>query len=123
MTTKEVARNEWAIFFDTFSKQHEGWLATLEVFADELGAQTEALDLPFEGISLDSEDKPESLVINMGTSNADHVSHLVKRPTHVWLQQTAAGADDSVEIEAEDEQKVLLRFRSPMRPELVDAMV
>jgi Family of unknown function (DUF5335) len=123
MRTKEVTRNEWNSFFNIFSKQHEGWLATLEVFGDEIGAQTEAVELPFEGISLNSEDKTESLVINFGKPSADHVSHTVERPSHVWLRETDEGAHDSLEIEEEGNQKTLLRFRSPVLPELVDGIV
>ncbi len=123
MSTREVTRNEWTSFFDVFSKQHEGWIASLEVFGDEVGAQTEAVELPFEGISISTEDEPQSLVINLGRATEDHVSHTVERPRHVWLKQTEAGADDSLEIVQENNQKTLLRFRSPVRPEFVDGIV
>ena len=39
MRTREVTRNEWTSFFDVFSKQHEGWIASLEVLGDQVGAQ------------------------------------------------------------------------------------
>jgi hypothetical protein len=45
------------------------------------------------------------------------------RPRHVWLRQTEEGANDSLEIVEEGNQKTLLRFRSPMLPELVDGVV
>jgi len=123
MSTREVTRNEWTSFFDVFSKQHEGWIASLEVFGEEVGAQAEAVELPFEGISINTEDEPHSLVINLGRATADHVSHTVERPRHVWLKQTEEGADDSLEIVEENNQKTLLRFRSPVRPEFVDGIV
>lgn len=123
MSTREVTRNEWTNFFDVFSKQHEGWIASLEVLGDEVGAQTEAVELPFEGISVSGEDEPQSLVINLGTRAEDHISHTIERPRHVWLRQTEDGANDSLEIVEEGNQKTLLRFRSPMLPELVDGIV
>jgi hypothetical protein len=122
MSTTEITRNEWTSFFDVFSKQHEGWIASLEVLGDQIGAQAEAVELPFEGISV-SDDKPQSLVINLGRTPEDHVSHTVERPRHVWLRRTEEGANDSLEIVEEDNQKTLLRFRSPMLPELVDGIV
>jgi len=79
--------------------------------------------LPFEGISVSAEDEPQSLVINLGRTTEDHVSHTVERPRHVWLKQTESGADDSLEIVQENNQKTLLRFRSPVRPEFVDGIV
>jgi len=36
MPTQEIPRAQWATFLDTFTQQHEGWLATLEVFAPDL---------------------------------------------------------------------------------------
>jgi hypothetical protein len=123
MSTREVSRNEWTSFFDVFSKQHEGWIASLEILGDEVGAQAEAVELPFEGISVSAESEPQSLVINLGRTAEDHVSHTVKRPRHVWLRQTEEGANDSLEIVEEGSQKTLLRFRSPMLPELVDGIV
>jgi len=79
--------------------------------------------LPFEGISVGAEDEPQSLVINLGRTAEDHISHTIERPRHVWLRQTEEGADDSLEIVEEDNKKTLLRFRSPMLPELVDGIV
>ena len=98
MSTREVTRNEWTSFFDVFSKQHEGWIASLEILGDEVGAQAEAVELPFEGISVSAKGEPQSLVINLGRSAEDHISHTVERPQHVWLRQTEEGANDSLEF-------------------------
>ena len=35
MPTREIPRDEWNAFFETFSKQHEGWLVILRSFADD----------------------------------------------------------------------------------------
>jgi hypothetical protein len=124
MPTQEIPREQWNNFFNSFSRQHEGWLATIEVFATDSGAQQEVSDVAFEGISLDSHnDKSGAVVINVGKTPADHVSHRIDHPVHIWLQQTEAGADAALEIEAEDDSKTLLRFRSPMLPEFVDGVV
>src|ERR1043166_8178568 len=123
MISKEVRRSDWREFFDRFSKQHEGWLATLEVLVDGDDAQAEAVGLPFEGISLNAKDKPESLVINFGRTAVDHVSHTIERPDHIWLTQTAEGADDSLEID-HDEQKTFLRcLCSTISADVVDVIV
>ena len=112
MSTREVTRNEWPSFFETFSKQHEGWLATLEIIGDEVGDQPEAVELRFEGISLNSDAEPESLILNFGNSPEDHISHWIERPQHVWLKETAEGVQDSLEIEEDENQKTLIRFRA-----------
>ena len=124
MATQEILRTDWSDFFDTFSRQHEGWLATLEIFAIDVGAQQEVQELPFEGVSLSSEpDKSGSIVIGFGKTPEEHISHTVNNPAHIWLQQTTDGANAALEIESQDQSKTLLRFRSPMPSEFVDGVV
>jgi hypothetical protein len=124
METREIPHDEWRSFFDVFSRQHEGWLANLEVFGPEIGAQEEAHQLPLEGVTIASGDnEPEAISISLGNAPEDHVSHTVLEPAHVWLEQTADGANTALEIESADETKALLRFRSALPPEMVDGMV
>ena len=119
MSTQEIPREQWNNFFDSFSRQHEGSLASLELMSRDLGAQEEAAELSFEGISLNSDtQETAAIVINLAKAPADHVSHMIDHPKHVWVQRTDDGADASLEIESEDDAKTLLRFRSPMLPEL-----
>jgi hypothetical protein len=124
MPTKEIPREEWSNFFDVFSRQHEGWLATLEIFGPEVGAQEEAHELPLEGISISSEGSGgTAIAISLGKTPEDHVTHTVTTPEHVWLEQTSGGANAALEIESEDQNKALLRFRSALLPEMVDGVV
>ncbi|MGH9874786.1 MAG: DUF5335 family protein [Pyrinomonadaceae bacterium] len=115
METREIPRNEWTSFFDTFNQQHQGWLATLEVFGPEVGAQEEAHDLPLEGVTLASDGSElEAIAISLGTTPEDHLSHTVVSPSHVWFEQNAQIANGALEIEAADDTKTLVRFRSPL---------
>jgi hypothetical protein len=124
MSTKEIPREEWTRFLDTFSRQHEGWLATLEILGADIGAQQEARDLPLEGITATSSDaESQSIAINLGQTPEDHVTHTIPAPTRVWLEQTSAGANAALEIESADEVKTLLRFRSALPADMVDGVV
>jgi hypothetical protein len=124
MATQEIPRDEWKTFLDRFSRQHEGWLATLEVLSADLGAQKEARDLPLRGITATSRDSAsETIAISLGKTPEDHVTHTITGPTHVWLEQTSQGANAALEIESADEVKTLLRFRSALPPEMVDGVV
>src|SRR6266567_4551245 len=121
MLAQEIPPPEWTSFFDSFSRQHHGWLATLEVFGSEVGAQEEAHELPLEGVSVASErEAAESITISLGKTPEDHVSHTINQPAHVWLEQTSERVNAALEIESEDKSKTLLRFRSPVPPEFVD---
>jgi hypothetical protein len=124
MPTQEIPREDWSNFFDVFSRQHEGWLASLEVFGPEVGAQEEAHQLPFEGISIASGGNgADAIAINLGKTPEDHVTHTITKPEHVWLEQTDGGANAALEIESENQNKALLRFRSALPPEMVDGVV
>jgi len=123
MEIREIPRSEWKSFFDVFGRQHEGWLATLEVAGPET-AQPASGEFPLKGVALTSVvGESEGIMINLGKAPKDHVKHTVIEPTHVWLVQTPEGADAGLEIASADDTKTLLRFRSPVLPELVDGVV
>ena len=124
MKTKEIPKNEWPEFFDSFSRQHEGWLATLEILGSEIGAQVEGRELAFEGITDEwDETEGDTIMIMTGAKANDHITHSITRPTRVSLEQTDEGADAALAIKSADGVTALLRFRSPILPELVDGIV
>jgi hypothetical protein len=122
--TTQIARNEWPSFFDGFSRQHEGWLVTLEIFQPDIGAQVEERDLALEGVTaeLGNGDK-DKIEIMIGGKPNQHVTHTVLNPVEVSLEHTEDGANHALAIKSADDALTLLCFRSPMRPEMVDAMV
>ena len=123
MQTKQIKPSEWPAFFDSFSRQHEGWLATLEILGPEIGAQIQEHDLPFEGITDEwDEIKGNTIMIMTGGEPDDHVTHTISHPTEVSLEQTDEGADAALAIKSEDGVMALLRFRSPVLPEMVDSI-
>jgi Family of unknown function (DUF5335) len=123
MPTQEIPHKEWTTFLDTFSQQHEGWLSTLEIFGTDIGAQQEARNLPLEGITTSKTGEPEEIVISLGKSAEDHVTHTVTNPSRIWLEQTSQGANAALEIESADDVKTLLRFRSALPADMVDGVV
>jgi len=123
MQTKEIPKTEWTWFFDSFSRKHEGWLANVEVFGSDIGAQVEEQELELEGITDEwDEIKGNTITIMAGRERDDHITHSISRPTQVSLEQTDEGADAALAIRSDDGTTTLLRFRNPMLPELVDAI-
>ena len=124
MKTKRIPRSDWPQFFDSFSRQHEGWLATLEIFATEIGAQVEEHEMALEGIVDEwNEALGNQIIIMMGAKRDDHITHTVAHPTNVSLEQTDEGADVALAITSEGGAVTLLRFRSPTLPAMVDGIV
>ena len=123
MKTKEIPRNEWREFFEIFSRQHEGWLVTLEILGSEIGAQVEERKLAFEGV-VDEGDEVQGheILMMFGAEPDDHITHSISNPTTVSLEQTDEGADVALAIKSADGVTALLRFRSAVLPELADAV-
>lgn len=123
MKTKEIARTEWPKFFDSFSRQHEGWLVTLEILGAEIGAQVEERGLAFEGIVAEGDEvQGHEILMMFGAMPDDHITHSISNPATVSLQQTDEGADAALAIKSADGVTALLRFRSAVLPETVDAV-
>ena len=124
MKTREIPENEWAKFFDNFTSRHKDWLVTVETFGTEFGAQVPECELTLTGI-VDEWDEIHGnrIVIMFGEKPDDHITHMISRPTQVSLEQTEGGADVSLAIKSADGVMVLLRFLSPLIPEMVDDMV
>jgi hypothetical protein len=123
MQTREIPKNEWTGFFDSFSRKHEGWLVNLEIFGPEIGAQVEQRDLALEGITDEwDEVAGNTIMIMTGAKPDNHVTHSITHPTAVSLEQTDEGADVALAIKSNDGTTTLLRFRSAVLPELVDAV-
>jgi hypothetical protein len=122
MPTKEIPRDGWVAFFDSFSQQHRGWLISLEVLDHEFGDQVEASGLPLEGISAEIDSSADRIEIIAGKEPDSHITHTIIAPASVWLKQTEEGADEALEIES-DGSAVIIHFRSAVRPEMVDWIV
>ena len=122
MPTREILRKDWSSFFENFSRSHRGWLVTIEVLSDELGDQTEVRDLPLEGITAERVGSGQSgIQIVAGALLDQHLSNTIEDPKRVWLKQSDELADEALEIES-DRRRTLIRFRSPMRAEMVDGL-
>src|SRR4051812_2178446 len=100
--TREIARDEWIAFFDSFSRQHDRWLVTLEVLGPDIGAQIESCEQALNGITAELNDTGEDVIsILVGSRSDEHVAHMVHAPSHVRLNQTSAGAHEALQIESE----------------------
>jgi Family of unknown function (DUF5335) len=116
MQTRDIPREQWVRFFDDFSKNHEGWIVTLEVLGSDIGDQEEADRLPLVGISADLKAREDRLEIIVGGRPDADVTRFIERPKHVWVKEPRIPGDEAIEIESEDGIKTLLNFHH-VRPE------
>ncbi len=119
MKTVAVRPAAWTSFFDAFSRRHQGWLMKLTVLDPKLGAQTEAVELPLQGIVADTRGK--AITIQMGNL-PDDVEHAVRNAKRVWIELGDDDSEAAVEIESTDGTKAILEFRSAVLPEMVNGL-
>ena len=124
MQTRQIPRSEWPAFLDRFSRQHEGWLVTLEILNPDFGAQVQETGLVLEGLT-DERDEAGSntIMIMTGDEPDDHVTHPINHPTEVSLEQTDEGADVALSIKSVDGTISLLSLRVAVLHETVDGLV
>ncbi len=119
----EVAHNQWVAFLDSFSLQHVGWLVTVEVIIPSPAGRLIAIQgRPLKGISVDSAEGKERAYVQVGDCLEEHVLHTIDKPTRVTFKQSQTGMHQGLEIVSADGTTTVIRFRSPMRPEMLDGM-
>lgn len=121
MHTVVIPRADWRAKLDEFSTAHEGWLVSLELLDPGLGAQPEIEDLPLRGVTAEVDVREPAITIAAG-AKADQITHVIHTPLRVQLEQSDAGADMALEIEASDHTKAILRFTTPAPIETVDGV-
>ncbi len=120
MGTREIPRSEWRSFCDTFSRQHEGWVATVEVLTGELGDQIEASDIPFLAINADLKGSdPDAIEITLGIGN-NEVTRIASQVTKLSFGRTESGKHEGIEVQTASGEKTVMRFRVAQYPEALD---
>jgi hypothetical protein len=110
MYTRDIPREQWVRFFDDFSKNHEGWIVTLEVLGSDLGDQEEASGLPLVGVSADVKAHENRIEIIVGGRPDVDVTRFIDAPKRVWVKDPRIPGDEVIEIESEDGISTLLNF-------------
>jgi hypothetical protein len=110
MSTKRIPSESWTSFFESFTRQHHGWLVTVDTGADRVAEQQ-----PLDSIRAAGGD----IEIRAGDSHYRVAKPAIVTVTYAPNDDTAV---DHLEIESGGE-RVTLRFRSVINPELVDGVM
>lgn len=94
----------------------------MRIVSPALGCQVESRDLPLEGIVADHAGHGP-ISIHVGRSPQHHVEHEVSDPRQVWVELSADGAEEALEIESEDGTKTIIQFRSAPLPQEVNGLL
>lgn len=112
MSTKEIRPSEWGSFFDSYTREHTGWIVKFEILNEEIGNQVVAENLPLSGINADVEDGNNKINVMVGDKPAGHVSHSITNLSKSILVSTVSGKE-TLEFETNDGTKTILSLSKP----------
>lgn len=112
----EVPRTDWAATLDAFSGIHEGWLVTVSG-GQARGSHTYQ---PLVAVAFVPDPHGGVVGITVAADPGEEVSLAIRTPRRIWLERTSDEVDVALGIVAGDGTEVVLAFRKPVRPEMVD---
>jgi len=102
MDTQRIKSEDWVEYFNQFSKDHLGWLTSVEVLDKQSGPQRVAENMPLQGISFDtSGTRACAIDISLGDDPSGHVNHVVDMALHI---RRADSSDGCVDLQIEPAQ-------------------
>jgi uncharacterized protein DUF5335 len=120
MKRREIAREQWHRFFDSFNGQHRGWLVGVDRFDEFLdeSMETRHLDGALRGLQSDNGD----VALAVDDRSSGHLeTESIHNPQRIVLEQSEDEVDTALEIDG-PQSCIILRFRHPMPNEMVDGI-
>lgn len=115
----EIPAREWTSFLESFSLQHEGWLATISVvFGNKTSIKVRYARL--ECITTSELDDDLHVRITMLVEDDEPLVYEVPNPVGVTFKQNLSGAHEGLDITSGDRSVTSLRFRVAANPETLD---
>ncbi len=109
MAMQEIPRQDWIRFCNDYSRDHEGWMATVEVKGGDVGDHVEARDMPLRGVTFEEKGTDKgSIQIYLDQGSNKNETHTISQPTHVFVNHDARG--EQLEVHAADGTKTLLQL-------------
>lgn len=107
--TKQLPREQWKDYFDTFTKNFLKDLnpetAVIELVSPDLGDQVEADHVRVIGLAYD----PKDNVFEVALEDLDH---LVYNPKEIWVLEEDNGFVSTVEVVRDDDTREIIRLQS-----------
>jgi len=111
MSARQIASAECAGFFDMFSRHYRGRPVQVQIMGENLGVYSIARGQPLMGITAQTKVDPREIELIAGDTAAS-ITHVVRDPAEVWMQQGNNGVDSVLKIASKDGTSILIDFRN-----------
>ena len=107
--TKQIPRQRWEGWCDTFTNGNRGRAVTIELVDDGMGAAPLAEGIALVAIDYDTPGKGNDIVVSYG-DEATPSRHTISAPAKLLQTQDENGAVASLEIEDEGGRRTIVSF-------------
>jgi hypothetical protein len=112
---RNIPQSEWRTFFDQLSRDHEGWLTTVEIVGGEVGDEIEVEELPLAGIGADTRGSAQgSIEVTVGEDAEDQETHIIHDAERVVYDEAEGGAK-LLQIISADGERTIVKMRTAQR--------
>jgi hypothetical protein len=113
MRRREIARDEWQQFFDSFNGEHQGWLVGVDRFDEFLdeSIETRHRDGALRGLQSNA----DAVALAVDDRSSGHLeTEAIHNPQRIILEQSEDDVDTALEIDG-PQSCIILRFSIPHR--------
>ena len=113
-TARNISREEWNSFLDTFNIRHRGWLVRLETYDVVTRENVLSQEMPLQSIELDMEDEKNPR-INVTVHDGNKViKHILFRPSRLVSLSSDHDQEQLLRVETLNTETIV-RFRMPVQ--------
>ena len=118
MRTRDVGARERRAFFRDVSRLYDGAIVNVSIASPAIPPWDEVIAQPLRGVSDDGDD----VILHIGAKSGRglHLAHRIVDVESIRVQETDEGADVEIDINGTDHTRTVVRFLSPVLPELLD---
>ena len=114
---EELTRQGWPDYFETVTKDAEGYDVTIEVVGPELGDQLEAEKLPLAYLAYDNKDDVFIVAVGGRDRRYPVLRHMIEHPQKILADNLTADTPWAVEVVGSDgDQTIVTLHRRPALP-------
>ena len=120
MKRREIAREEWQMFFESFNGQHEGWLVGVDRFDEFLdeSVETRHRDGALRGVQAEN----GSIDLAVDDRGSGHLeTESIQDPQRIVLEQSEDEIDTALEIDGA-QSCLIVRFQRPLSLPMMESV-
>ena len=114
----EIPANDWERFLESFTKQHQGWIASVATVSEKRTSM-QAIACRVQRITSEA----SQIRFSMECERGNRIEESVTKPVRLVFKRDEEGAHQGLDVVSSDRSVTMLRFRAPVRPEILDGVL